>query len=115
LLQTASSDGVDAHGVRLTPDGDTFLQVNRGSSNGQYIDASTFEVVGTFDAGDTPDILDFSPDGAYAYITQRGPNPLSGDPHVAVGSQPGVLVLDVETGEHVTRLNPAEVTNARVP
>jgi hypothetical protein len=41
------------------------------------------------DAGDTPDILDFSPDGRYAYITQRGPNPLSGDPHVAVGSEAG--------------------------
>jgi hypothetical protein len=41
-------------------------------------------------------------------VTQRGPNPLSGDPHVAVGSQPGLLVLDVETGEHVTRLQPAD-------
>lgn len=109
LLQTASSDGVDAHGVRLTPDGEVFWQVNRGTDDGQVIDADTFEVTGTLDAGDAPDILDFSPDGTVAYITQRGPNPLSGDPHVAVGTDPGVLVVDVATGEHLERLSPPEV------
>jgi DNA-binding beta-propeller fold protein YncE len=112
LIQTASSDGVDSHGVRITPDGDAFWQVNRGSDDGQIIDASTFEVVGEIDAGDTPDILDFSPDGRYAYITQRGPSPLSGDPHVAVGSEAGLLVVDVETGEHVTFLATPEVTDS---
>ncbi len=112
LLQTDSSDGVDAHGVRLTPDGETFWQVNRGSDDGQIIDASTFEVIGEIDAGDTPDILDFSPDGRFAYITQRGPTPLSGDPHVAVGTEAGTLVVDVDTGEHVTFLATPEVTDA---
>jgi DNA-binding beta-propeller fold protein YncE len=111
VVQTASSDGVDAHGVRITPDGETFWQVNRGSDDGQIIDADTFEVVGAIDAGDAPDILDFSPDGSLAYITQRGPTPLSGDPHVAVGTQPGLLVVDTETGEHVQRLNPAQTTD----
>ena len=111
LLQTASSDGVDAHGVRLTPDGDAFWQVNRGSDDGQIIDADSFQVVGTLDAGDTPDILDFSPDGRFAYITQRGPNPLSGDPHVAVGSEAGLLVVEVATGEHVTFLATPEITD----
>lgn len=111
LLQTASSDGVDAHGVRLTPDGDAFWQVNRGSDDGQIIAADTFEVVGSLDAGDTPDILDFSPDGRFAYITQRGPNPLSGDPHVAVGSEAGLLVVEVATGEHVTFLPTPAITD----
>jgi hypothetical protein len=64
------------------------------------------------DAGDTPDILDFSPDGRFAYVTQRGPNPLSGDPHVARGTLPGVLVIDVRTGEHVLRLDPTTVRDA---
>lgn len=111
LLSTASSGGVDAHGVRITPDGSTFWQVNRGSDDGQIIDASTFEVIGSIDAGDTPDILDFSPDGAYAYITQRGPNPRSGDPHVAVGQRPGVLIVDVATGAHVAVLEPPTARN----
>ncbi len=111
LLQTDTSDGVDAHGLRLTPDGETFWQVNRGSDDGQIIDATTFDVVGDIDVGDTPDILDFSPDGQYAYITQRGPSPLSGDPHVAVGSEAGLLVVDVGSGERVTFLATPEVTD----
>jgi sugar lactone lactonase YvrE len=112
VLQTSGSAGVDAHGVRITPDGREFWQVNRGSSDGLRIDARTFAVLGPLDAGDTPDILDFSPDGRFAYITQRGPNPLSGDPHVARGTLAGVLVVDVATGEAVTRLDPPVVTDA---
>lgn len=112
LVRTASSGGVDAHGVRITPDGGEFWQVNRGSSDGLRIDARTFEVLGPIDAGDTPDILDFSPDGRHVYITQRGPNPLSGDPHVARGTLAGVLVVDVATGAPITRLDPPVVTDA---
>jgi sugar lactone lactonase YvrE len=112
VLQTSTSAGVDAHGVRITPDGREFWQVNRGTGNGLRIDARTFAVLGPIDAGATPDILDFSPDGRFAYITQRGPNPLSGDPHVARGTLPGVLVVDVATGEAVTRLDPPTVTGA---
>jgi len=109
LVSSESSAGVDAHGVRITPDGREFWQVNRGTGDGLRIDARTFAVLGPIDAGDTPDILDFSPDGRFAYVTQRGPNPLSGDPHVARGSLPGVLVIDVRTGEHVLRLDPTVV------
>lgn len=112
LVHEASSDGIDAHGVRLTPDGTAFWQVNRGSNDGQVIAADSLEVVAALDAGDTPDILDFSPDGRFAYVTQRGPNPLSGDPHVAVGASPGVLVIDVETREHLALLAPTEVRDA---
>jgi len=112
LVRSASSGGVDAHGVRITPDGAEFWQVNRGSGDGLRIDARTFDVLGVLDAGDTPDILDFSPDGRLAYITQRGPNPLSGDPHVARGTRAGVLVVDVATGETIARLDPQVVTDA---
>jgi len=112
VLQASASAGVDAHGVRITPDGREFWQVNRGTGNGLRIDARTFAVLGPIDAGDTPDILDFSPDGRFVYITQRGPNPLSGDPHVARGTLAGVLVVDVATGEAITRLDPPTVTGA---
>jgi len=112
LVSSASSAGVDAHGVRLSADGREFWQVNRGTDDGLRIDARTFEVLGTIDAGDTPDILDVSPDGRFVYVTQRGPNPLSGDPHVARGGRPGLLVLDAATGEHLRRLDPPVVTDA---
>lgn len=109
LIHTRASGGVDAHGVRRTPDGREFWQVNRGTGNGQRIDARSFEVIGELQVGDAPDILDFSPDGRFAYVTQRGPNPLSGDPHVSQGSVPGVLVIDTETGTLVRRLDPTTV------
>ena len=112
LLETRSSEGVDAHGVRLSADGREFWQVNRGTSDGLRIDARTFEVVGTIDAGDAPDILDVSPDGRFVYVTQRGPNPLSGDPHVSRGDAPGVLVLDATSGALVTRIDQQVVTDA---
>jgi DNA-binding beta-propeller fold protein YncE len=112
LVLSASSAGVDAHGVRLSADGREFWQVNRGTSDGLRIDARTFEVLGTLDAGATPDILDFSPDGRFVYVTQRGPNPLSGDPHVARGTRPGLLVMDATTGEHLLRLDPPVATDA---
>jgi sugar lactone lactonase YvrE len=110
ILQASPSGGIDAHGVRITPDGREFWQVNRGTGNGLRLDARTFSVVGTIEAGDTPDILDFSPDGRFVYITQRGPSPLSGDPHVSRGTLAGVLVVDVATGAAVTRLDPPTVT-----
>jgi DNA-binding beta-propeller fold protein YncE len=46
LLDTRSSEGVDAHGVRITPDGREFWQVNRGTGDGLRIDARTFAVSG---------------------------------------------------------------------
>ncbi len=106
LLQTSASQGVDAHGLRLNPRKGVYWQVNRGTSDGIIIDEDSLEVTGSFPAGDAPDILDFSPDGKLAYITQRGPVPRSGDPHVATGDNPGVIVVDTETYEVVARLTP---------
>lgn len=107
LLHTAPSGGIDAHGVRLTPDGRHLWMVNRGSDDGIIIDARTLRTVRTLrDVGDTPDILDFSPDGRWAYVTQRGPKPLSGAPHVATGSQPGIAVLHVPSARVVDHLEP---------
>lgn len=75
-------------------------------------DTASFAVTGRLDAGDAPDILDVSPDGRFVYVTQRGPNPLSGDPHVSRGSAPGVLVLDAQSGSLVTRIDLPKVLDA---
>jgi hypothetical protein len=57
--------------------------------------------------GTSPDILDYSPDGRYAYISLRGPNPLTG-PHAIAGDTPGFAVLHVPSGRllHVVELDP---------
>src|SRR5690606_37539072 len=110
LLQTSTSQGVDAHGLRLNPRKGEYWQVNRGTNNGIIIDEDSLEVTGSFPAGDSPDILHFSPDGKLAYITQRGPVPRSGDPHVATGDNPGVIVVSTETYEVVAELIPDRTT-----
>jgi hypothetical protein len=58
--------------------------------------------------GESPDILDFSPDGALAFITLRGPNPRSGGSavHPIAGGTPGVAVVDVATRQVVEVLRP---------
>ncbi|MFA9444400.1 S-layer homology domain-containing protein [Egicoccus sp. AB-alg6-2] len=113
LLATRDSEGSDAHGVRVTPDGSSYWQVNRNSDNALIIDAETLEVTGRLPAiADTPDILDFSPDGSLLYVTQRGPTPRSGAIHSASGQQPGVAIVEVATGRRLGVLTQAPVTNA---
>ena len=107
IVASNVSQGVDAHGVRNVPNGEAIWMVNRGSSDGIVIDPETFEITATIpDTGPTPDILDFSPDSRYAFITLRGPNPVS-MPHMAQGETPGFSVLDVETREIVEVVEPA--------
>jgi DNA-binding beta-propeller fold protein YncE len=110
LEQVREANGFDTHGLRLNPEGTTYWQVNRISDEAMLIDAETLEVVREIDdVAVTPDILDFSPDGAYVYITQRGPNPRSGAIHAATGDEPGLRVVDTATGETVTVLEQPEV------
>jgi len=44
----------------------------------------------------TPDLLATSPNGSYVFMSLRGPNPLTADPHVSTGSTPGVGVIKVK-------------------
>lgn len=112
-LATRSAEGLDAHGVRLSPDGSAYWMVNRASDDGLVIDADTLEVVDRVEGlADTPDILDYAPRGETVYVTQRGPNPRSGAIHAASGSQPGLAVIDTATRTTVTVLEPPTVRDA---
>ena len=46
----------------------------------------------------TPDLIDNAPTGDLMFVTLRGPNPLSGDPHVSTGTTPGLAVMEVGDG-----------------
>jgi hypothetical protein len=46
----------------------------------------------------TPDLADISPSGNRVFASLRGPNPLSGSPHAATGSTPGLGVIQVTEG-----------------
>ncbi|WP_418282246.1 cell surface protein [Halorubrum sp. DTA98] len=112
-----STGGVDAHGFWFTPDGEELWVLNRETNDGLVIDPDTDEVIEEIDAfgpeqsenpneADSPDIMWASPDGEYMFVTLRGPNPLSGDPHAATGINPGYAVLDVESREIVDVVQP---------
>ena len=46
----------------------------------------------------TPDLVDIAPTGDLMFVTLRGPNPLTGDPHVSTGTTPGLAVMEVGNG-----------------
>lgn len=101
------SRGHDAHGSAITPDGREYWLVNRVTSNAVVIDTATLDVVAEIlFVGKTPDIVAISPDSRYAFITLRGPNPVT-MPHVAVGETPGIAVFDVRTRQQIRLLEPA--------
>jgi hypothetical protein len=53
-----------------------------------------------------------SPNGSHAFMSLRGPNPLTADPHVSTGSTPGVGILKVlESGREARFESVAPVTN----
>jgi DNA-binding beta-propeller fold protein YncE len=103
--EVAGVRGIDPHGQRVSPDGTEMWQVNRVSHDGIVVDTATQEVIDTIELVDTPDIIGFSPDGAWLFVTLRGPNPAS-MPHVAEGQTPGVEVFDVAARESVAVLQP---------
>lgn len=60
----------------------------------------------------TPDLLFLSPNGGHMFMTLRGPNPLTADPHVSTGAVPGVGVVKVtESGRNGVFESVASMTN----
>jgi DNA-binding beta-propeller fold protein YncE len=108
VVHQDDSRGIDAHGVWTVPDGSEVWMVNRVSNNVIIIDPESFEILENIEDGfgDTPDIIAMSPDSSRAYISLRGPNPVSA-PHVAVGTTPGFSVVDIAGRELVMLIEPA--------
>jgi len=85
----------------LTGDGGFLWVLDRTQSVAVVFDTGTGALANTVDlnagapAGLTPDLADVSPDGRYLFVSLRGPNPLSGDPHASTGSTPGLAVISI--------------------
>jgi hypothetical protein len=108
VVRQGNSRGLDAHGTWATPDGREIWMVNRVSSNGIVFDAKTLEIVADLkDIGPTPDIIAMSPDSQFAFISLRGPNPVSA-PHLAKGTTPGFAVVSIPERKLVKVVRPAE-------
>lgn len=94
----------DAHGATLTKHSRYLWVADRGRNFIWSIDTRTDEVVQEIQLADdvrddpTPDLLATSPNGSHVFMTLRGPNPLTADPHVSTGSTPGLGIIKVQAG-----------------
>lgn len=108
----------DSHGVVLTGKKERYLWTgDRQSNTMTVVDTRNDELIEEFtlegdrSADPAPDLLDVSPDGDHVFAALRGPVPLSGG-HSALGSTPGVGVIDVRGGGRKGRLDSiARVSN----
>jgi DNA-binding beta-propeller fold protein YncE len=108
IVHQGESRGEDAHGTWTTPDGREVWMVNRKTSNAIVIDPATFEIIAEIaNVGETPDIVAMSPDSQFAFITTRGPNPVS-MPHIAKGTTPGFSVVSVPERKVLRHIQPAQ-------
>ena len=91
----------DAHGMLATKHGRYVWVGDRHGNVVEVVDTAlgarvgTIELVSELSDDPSPDLMDLSPSGNRIFIATRGPNPLSGDPHAATGSTPGMLVVQV--------------------
>jgi DNA-binding beta-propeller fold protein YncE len=97
-------DEADTHGATLTKHLKYLWVADRGRNFLFVVDTGTDTIVnriplaGGVSADPTPDLLGLSPNGSYVFMSLRGPNPLTADPHVSTGTSPGVGVIKVREG-----------------
>jgi hypothetical protein len=94
-------EGPDAHGATLTQQQRRLWVADRGRNliwvfdTGNDALLNEIHLEGQLSDDPTPELLQTSPDGQYVFMSLRGPNPLTADPHVSTGSTPGVGVIKV--------------------
>jgi hypothetical protein len=100
LLQDFATDR-DAHGPVATKDERFVWMFDRAGNVAEVFDADsgthvhTVDLVSNDSADPTPDLAVIAPSGNRIFVSLRGPLPLSGDPHAATGTTPGLAVLQV--------------------
>ena len=105
LTKTGMSD---SHGVAST--GKHLWVMDRHANVAEIIALRTGDWVNTVDLSGgvstdpAPDLVDRSPAGDRLFVALRGAVPLSGDPHNATGSTPGLGIIDVHQGGRGGRL-----------
>jgi len=91
----------DAHGSEATSRQRYVWVGDRDANVAEVFDGlsgahlATVDLTSTFSTDPTPDLFAVSPDRAWFFMSTRGPNPLSGDPHSSHGHHPGMLVVQL--------------------
>lgn len=100
----------DSHGLVATKQNRYIWVFDRAANVAEVFDTSSDSRVSTIDLvhpsaeHPTPDLADISPSGNRIFVSLRGPNPLSGSPHAATGSTPGLGVIQLTQGGKVGEL-----------
>jgi hypothetical protein len=108
----------DSHGMATAGRGRYLWVMDRHNDVAEVLDVKTGRHVRTIGLNGeltdnaAPDLVDASPDGRLLFVALRGPVPLSGDPHNAIGSTPGLGILRVlGNGRHGAFTAIVPVTN----
>jgi DNA-binding beta-propeller fold protein YncE len=118
VVLSDTSEQADAHGATLTKKQRYLWVADRGRNFLWVIDTATDKIVNTIElagpvsSDPTPDLLVTSPNGSHVFMSLRGPNPLTADPHVSTGSTPGVgVILATQAGKSGNFVTLAPVSN----
>ena len=109
LFTRDNEDHRDAHRMQPVRDGRYLWAFDRAKNVAEVFESSSGAHLGTIDLRSegvpdpTPDLSDISPGGNRMFVALRGPNPLSGDPHVSTGSTPGIGIYQLEESVAVRR------------
>lgn len=94
----------DAHGVGVSEHERYVWVFDRDANMAEVFESvtgarvTTIDLTSTLSTDPTPDLVAMSPDHQWFFVSTRGPNPLSGDPHSSHGTDPGMLVVHVKQG-----------------
>ena len=94
----------DSHGLAPTRSDRYLWVMDRHAGVAEIIDVArrqwvnTINLAGPVSDDPAPDLVDRAPTGDRLFVALRGPVPLSGDPHNATGSTPGLGIIELKRG-----------------
>jgi hypothetical protein len=97
----SKSGASDSHGMAGVHQDRYVWVLDRHADVAEIIETATGQRVNTVDlngaltSNAAPDLVDVAPTGNRMFVALRGPVPLTGDPHNAIGSTPGLGIIAV--------------------
>jgi hypothetical protein len=117
-LLFSKTGAADSHGIAPAGNGRFLWVMDRHGDVAEVLEipagrrVNTVNLNGALTANAAPDLVDVSPTGDRLFVALRGPVPLSGDPHNAIGATPGLGVIQVtEGGRNGSLASIARITN----
>ena len=118
-LLLSKSGMSDSHGVVATNHDRYLWALDRHANVAEIVDlqsgkwVNTVNLAGSVSDDPAPDLVHAAPNGNRLFVALRGPVPLSGDPHNAQGSTPGLGIIEVtEAGRSGRLMARVPLTNA---